>query len=51
MKNLTLKSKDVDFSSEEMKERFKKVRLKQEKIRKSGNPPSLEQMRKITFTI
>lgn len=51
MKKPILKSKDVDFSSPKMIERFKKVRLKQERIRRSGNPPSIEQMRKITFTI
>ena len=51
MKKSIFKSREVDFSSEESKKRFKKVKEMQERIRRSGRKPTIEQMRKITFTI
>jgi phage portal protein BeeE len=50
-KKTVFQSREVDFSSEESKERIKKVLEKQKLIRESGKPPTLEQIRKITFTI
>ena len=51
MKKQIFKSREIDFSSEESKERIKKILKKQKRIRKSANPPSIAQMQKITFTI
>lgn len=50
MKKQIFKSREVDFSSEESKKRIEKIIEKQKRIRMCGKP-TLEQMRKITFTI
>jgi hypothetical protein len=50
-KKIEIKAREVDFSSEESKARFKKVKETQERIRRSGRKPTIDQMRKITFTI
>jgi preprotein translocase subunit Sss1 len=50
MKKPIFKSREVDFSSVESKERIKKVLETQKRIRMDARKPTIDQMRKIHFT-
>ena len=49
MKKFILKSKDVDFSSPEMKKRIKKILRKQKMIRDEANKPFISDLQKIVL--